>query len=123
MTTVDVPGVGDLSPWDAATLANLLMAQAHTAAGWRTCQYCPAPLIMATTEQGKPMPVNPGTDPRGNLALSWRDGRTRVRGVPLDRPLAEGERRVMSHFASCPGSQQARKPRPPRSSHRSTVGT
>jgi hypothetical protein len=112
MTGVDVPGVGEVSPWDAATLAILLMAQAHQAAGWRTCDYCPAPIVMAVTEQGRVMPVNPGTDPRGNLAARTDGSKFRVRGVPVGRDIGQGERRVMSHFATCPGASAARRSRP-----------
>lgn len=79
-----------------------------------TCTACQQPIIFATTLQGNAMPVNPGPDPAGNLALH-RD----ERGQLWCRALAAGEqprpfeKRAMPHWADNCGYRPAREPAAP----------
>lgn len=113
-TDPDTPPLVTMTPWDAASLARDLNIAAQLAAGptWRPCQYCPAPMVMATTDLGRPMPLDPGDHPAGNLAVRYEAGKLKVRGVPPGKDLEPGEHRAMSHFATCPKSDLARRPKP-----------
>lgn len=77
--------------------------------GLPVCRYCPARIRWVLTIGGKRMPLNPDPDPAGTVVLD-PDGRARVltgRELP-----AQGDAFV-AHWTACPGSSEARRPRPP----------
>lgn len=57
------------------------------------------------------MPVDHDPTEAGNLAVRRdpEDGQLRARPAPAGAKLAAGERRGMSHFATCPNADQHRK--------------
>lgn len=70
------------------------------------CRTCAAPIVWATTEDGKSMPVDGPFTPGGNVVLSAPT--TNVPSEPViavvldqDGLFGDGPRRV-SHFATCP---------------------
>ena len=115
--------VGTLNPWDAASYARDLLIAAHAAAnsaalhgtpGWKPCQYCGAPMLWALTDAGKRIPLNPGADPAGNVAVRFADGEVgaaHARTLKAGERLEVGEQRCTTHFSDCPKADQARKPR------------
>jgi hypothetical protein len=112
--------VGSLSPWDAASYARDLMNAAYTAAraaaehgspGWKKCRFCPTPILWAKTESGASFPLIPGATPDGNMAVRFEGDQVRVRKLKDGEQPGPGEQRGTSHFADCPGADQARKPR------------
>jgi len=105
---VRVDATGVLTPWEAATYARDVMAAAERTGPWKTCRYCPAPLLWAKTERGAGMPLDLGDHPAGNMAAHTEAGLVVVRSITASRPIADGERRVMSHYATCPGADKAR---------------
>jgi hypothetical protein len=111
---VRVDAAGVLTPWEAATLAREVMAAAERTGPWKTCRYCPAPLLWAKTERGSGMPLDLGDHPGGNMAARTDGGQVVVRSCPPGRELHPGERRVMTHYATCVGADKARKPKPGR---------
>lgn len=65
-----------------------------------TCSSCGAPIIWATTTNGKSMPVDPDPHPAGNVTLTD----ALFPGTPPEAtvtagPIAGGHR---SHFVTCP---------------------
>lgn len=75
-----------------------------------TCRSCKAPLIWATTEGGKLMPLDAEPSERGNVLLQGTQARV------LDRELAvayraQGTPLYLSHFAECPDREKFRKPK------------
>lgn len=77
------------------------------------CESCAQPIRWATTAIGRRQPINPTTDPAGNLA-AYTDGtgRLRVRVLTGERPTLEGaEWRAMPHAATCTRPQPRRAPR------------
>jgi hypothetical protein len=111
VTYEQTEGSGDLTPWDAATLARALLDQAATAGAFQQCRGCHAPIAWAKDAEGRPRPLDIGDHPNGNCA-AWRDGDTLVmRYLSQAQPLrpGDGERRVMAHHASCPARDQFRK--------------
>lgn len=112
--------VGTLDPWDAASYARDLLTAAYAAAnsaafhgapGWKPCQYCGAPMLWAVTPAGKPIPLNPGADPAGNMAVRFGNGTLTARTLKQGEHLDVGEQRCTTHFSNCPKAGQARKPR------------
>jgi hypothetical protein len=87
--------------------------------GWRPdgiCRSCDAPVLWAvTTANGKSQPLDPEPRPDGNLAVHHT-----ATGGYLSRVLKTGEepepyeRRMQTHFASCPKAGAHRRPRPKR---------
>lgn len=70
------------------------------------CRTCSAPIVWATTEDGKSMPVDGPLTPDGNVVLSRPPAPVttdKVYAVVLDQDslFGDGPRRV-SHFATCP---------------------
>lgn len=74
------------------------------------CKSCGAPIIWATTQKGKLMPLDAAPDPDGNLAVSrWatviavhpRTELTDTQGFPTHK----------SHFATCPHAAEHRRKR------------
>lgn len=70
-----------------------------------TCKYCGAAIRWATTEAGKPMPLDPSPNPRGNQELS-RDGERVKAAHPVYTP---DHLRYMPHWKSCPHADRARR--------------
>lgn len=74
----------------------------------KRCKSCRAPIVWATTERGRAIPVDAEPHADGNLVLVPVD-----RGVYLARayqPLFDGKaKRHRSHFATCPNAPEHRK--------------
>ena len=88
-----------------------------TADGFKTdnCGTCHAPIVWATTEAGKSMPVDAEIVPDGNVTLvapTTRWPNEPVIAVVLDQEslFGDGPRRV-SHFATCPDADAWRSKR------------
>ncbi len=96
-----------MTPWDAMTLARQLAGMARAAGGthaqWKPCKWCQLPIVWATTQRGGGLPLDPGDDPGGKWAM-WTgpDGVMYVRACPQSLPLRNGDRRVTTHFDTCP---------------------
>lgn len=71
------------------------------------CASCSAPVIWAQTVAGRRMPVDPHTDPNGNVLLDYG---TNPPTAHVVRPGSPGAR--VSHFAVCPAADHHRQPRP-----------
>ena len=75
------------------------------------CSSCGALVFFATTERGKPIPVNPLPGEDGNMALRWDDS------ILIARVLPEGERAgydgplYVTHFLTCPWAGHHRSSR------------
>ena len=78
------------------------------------CRACGAPVLWAETMEGKRMPIDPWDDPNGNLAVRSALGVLYARLCKPDHPLLAGERRKVSHFATCPQGDSMRRRRPVR---------
>ena len=68
-----------------------------------TCRYCGASMQFAITDgRGRKMPIDPGPDPAGNLAV-YRDntGALRARVLGAGEVPEPHEHRGISHFATC----------------------
>lgn len=72
------------------------------------CRWCGADILWATTVPGhRAMPIDPAVcrerDEYANVAV-WRDHLQSVycRVLSRDEPLRHGERRAVTHFATCP---------------------
>lgn len=73
-----------------------------------SCRSCRESVIWCLTEQGKRMPVDVEPVPHGNLTLS--DARpTPVATVVSKSGREPGRRLYISHFATCPKSNQHRR--------------
>lgn len=90
------------------------MSSEFVVAGLRisTCRGCDAEIVWATTELGKPIPVDVEPVADGNLALRLLPG--------LDAPVAHvlgpdeqqgDDARFQAHFASCPKADTFRRRR------------
>ena len=102
-------------PWAAATRARELLDAAYSlarAAGWKKCQFCPAPILWAKTGAGKAFPLIPGATPDGNVAVRFEGDQVSARVLRDGEPLCDGEQRGTSHFADCPGAGRARHRKP-----------
>lgn len=74
------------------------------------CKSCRAPIQWAVTSRGKQMPVDAGTAPDGNAAVrKLPGGALGVRHLRADSPLADGERRTVSHYVTCPDAKKWRE--------------
>jgi hypothetical protein len=75
----------------------------HSADGYRldACRSCGAPIVWATTPDGKSMPVDGPLTHGGNVVLSI-DDHGKVSAVVLDQESLFGDGpRHLSHFATC----------------------
>lgn len=77
-----------------------------------TCRSCSSPISWATLPDGKLMPLDAKSVPDGNIA-AHRDerGDLQARVLKDGDELVEGERRGVSHFASCPNAAAHRRSR------------
>ncbi|HAM56177.1 MAG TPA: hypothetical protein DCQ64_12545 [Candidatus Rokubacteria bacterium] len=72
------------------------------------CKGCGAPILWATTRNGKPIPLDRDPDPKGNIVLAG----------PLARLFTAddaGATRYMPHHATCPKAKQFKGSRSERS--------
>ncbi|MFI6819751.1 hypothetical protein ACIBJE_02215 [Micromonospora sp. NPDC050187] len=69
-----------------------------------TCRSCPAQIIWAVTERGKPMPVDAEPTPDGNVLLEQLPTGLRARVLPAHRAFGR-----KSHFASCKDAAKWRR--------------
>lgn len=68
------------------------------------CGVCRALVMVATTDNGVPMAVEPEPHPDGMLEVAWRSQVLRVRTVPrVDREIVRKTRGGLyrAHLASC----------------------
>lgn len=74
---------------------------------------CGAAIYWATTEAGHPMPVDAEPHPDGTAILRYRrtdrGWRISVRIVALGKPLAPGEKRRRTHWATCKDAAKHRR--------------
>lgn len=86
-----------------------------------TCHTCSASIkFVRMRDTGRPLPIDCHPDQRGNIAATpTAAGKQYVDGryCRLDQELAEGEVRLMPHFATCndprkPGHPRPRQPEP-----------
>ncbi|MGB3708943.1 hypothetical protein [Gordonia sp. (in: high G+C Gram-positive bacteria)] len=78
------------------------------------CRSCGQPVIWATTDKGKAMPINPGPDAQGNVALHRDKAGITAVVVPNIKAKAmrsAGQKLYLSHFGSCPHADRWRKDR------------
>lgn len=67
------------------------------------CSSCSSLVFFATSERGRPIPMNPLPVQDGNMALRWADGI-----LLMARVLSESEREgydgplYVTHFLTCP---------------------
>lgn len=80
------------------------------------CRSCRAPIVWATTEQGKSMPIDAGPVDNGNVYyLDQKSSPPRVRVLAGPQPTLEEDAdsadglRYLSHFATCPQADQWRR--------------
>ena len=75
-----------------------------------TCRSCDAAIRWAVSDaSGKRMPIDAEPVPAGNLAVRLDEGVLRARSAPADAKLSAGEKRGVSHFATCPDADQHRR--------------
>lgn len=77
-----------------------------------SCRSCGATVDWANLPGGGPVPVDRASagDPKGNLAVRRTDaGTLAVRYLKGGEQPADGEKRAISHFASCPQAAAWRK--------------
>lgn len=67
-----------------------------------SCRSCGAQIGWATDIGGKPVPVDPGEREDGTLAVQEAGGKLHARYLRKDGAVTAGERRTVSHFATCP---------------------
>ena len=65
------------------------------------CQFCRAPILWATSPEGRPIPLDPCPRSDGNIDVI--DGITHT--IPLGASRPPGDRYV-NHFATCQGAQR-----------------
>lgn len=77
----------------------------------RRCRECDAPITWAQTENGRPMPLNVGPDPNGNVIVTGHTGACQIVKVGTIQELADApEGRVyMSHFQTCTNPRRFRR--------------
>ena len=109
-------GLGDLrvraEQW-RSVLPRLL--EAHETAARRSggshCRACAAPVVWGTTEAGKAMSLDPLPRPDGNVIRIAQGKRLVLRVLrPRDLPVV-GRPAYVSHFVTCPFSDQFRRRR------------
>jgi hypothetical protein len=69
-----------------------------------TCRACPAKILWAKTERGKPIPLDPDPVPDGNIVVTDAG----IAHFLKSTEMATGPRYV-SHFSTCPKSAHFRK--------------
>lgn len=79
-----------------------------------TCKSCQAEIVWAFTEEGKLIPLDPGTFEDGNLRIIggvMPDGRPIVtrEGKPTVKYVQPGHGNRRTHFASCPNAKSHRR--------------
>lgn len=80
------------------------------------CRVCSAPIVFVRMRSsGKPMPVDPIPDERGNIAALRAGKGQYVDGHYLHQgqAIADGEVQLMPHFATCNDTRKPTRPRPP----------
>ncbi|MEV4197043.1 hypothetical protein [Micromonospora globbae] len=92
-------------PVTERALARLRKRQAYPT---EQCRSCPAQIIWAVTERGKPMPVNAEPVPGGNVLLTERHGQLTAVVVPAHRAFGRKDLRT-SHFVDCPDAAKWRR--------------
>jgi len=78
------------------------------------CRYCNADIIFIKTKAGKTMPLDAESiyfkdDPKG-CSFVLLDG-TVIKGTTVKEGTPDAKIGFISHFATCPNANQARKPR------------
>lgn len=75
-----------------------------------TCSSCQKEIDWARTEAGRMTPVDRDSagQPGGNLGVWREDGELRCRVLTADKPLREGEKLGLAHWASCPRAKAHR---------------
>lgn len=79
------------------------------------CSSCPASVIWAETEKGRPIPVDAKPVANGNIYLVHRGPRKAPLAVHAKFDRIDGQKipKYRAHFASCPNaSRHRRKPTP-----------
>ncbi len=75
------------------------------------CRSCTRPIVWATTDDGKSIPVDASADPEGNVVLTRTQfGGVRVTVLDQESLFDDGTRRK-SHFATCPDADSWRSRR------------
>lgn len=77
------------------------------------CRACKAPIVFARLDTGKPIPLNPIPDARGNVACRLHGGR--LSGFVISRDHLPGPFdvwRMVPHFSTCEERQDKPKPKP-----------
>jgi hypothetical protein len=73
---------------------------------------CQRPIVWALMPNGHALPLDPGEDPAGHIAVSLdRDGELLGRFLGRDRTLEPGETLAKSHKLTCPDAGRWRKKR------------
>jgi hypothetical protein len=67
------------------------------------CRFCRAPILWATSEEGRPVPLDPCPRSDGNIDVV--DDVTHVWALGAKRPAGD---RYVNHFATCAGGVPAR---------------
>lgn len=76
-----------------------------------SCSSCHAPIIWAKTQKGKPMPLDAEPSEKGNIVLTDGVAVYLTKEALAHVPPAPGERRYVSHFATCVDAAKFRRPR------------
>jgi hypothetical protein len=75
-----------------------------------TCGTCRAPVVWASTVSGSTMPIDPGIDAAGNVAVTPGNP-PRVRYLKTSEEPGAAEYPMLPHWATCPDAKQHRRPR------------
>lgn len=75
-----------------------------------SCRSCRAPIVWASTVNGRSMPVDRDPVPDGNLILTYPSpGSALALVVDPDQTMLDDPPRYVSHFVTCPNADQHRK--------------
>lgn len=74
------------------------------------CRSCHAEIVWAITTGGRRIPIDPGSVGNGNIALELIDG-VLIATFSSAAPASAPSLLYVSHFVSCPGAAQHRRPR------------
>lgn len=80
------------------------------------CRSCQIPVDWGTLPDSKAIPIDRSSagDPKGNLAVRRTDaGTLKVRFLKADEQPEPGEKRGISHFATCPQAANWRERKAP----------
>lgn len=72
------------------------------------CKVCPAEIVYALTDKGKPIPLDAEPNDAGNVLVTYEGGRRRAKVLsPATARDYHGDRRqlYMPHHATCPNWQ------------------